>query len=178
MLGFACFPTISRAVSVCLIEFRSETRQLTTLNPTYITPTPKSVITSRIRFRFPGRVRKRSILRHFEGRIKNPCRGLLTAFSHFHIFTFSHFRFPIIISPETPSTFPYHFFQCIQSVLENYQAGRTRRIRPPLHKRRKREKNDIPSQPSNHLIHLRLMFQRLAANSIAQNPASSARSRE
>ncbi len=35
-MGFACFPTISRAVSVCLIEFRSETQQLTTLNPTYL----------------------------------------------------------------------------------------------------------------------------------------------
>ena len=45
MLGFACFPTISSALSVRLMEFRSETQQLTTLNPTYITPAPKSVIT-------------------------------------------------------------------------------------------------------------------------------------
>ena len=45
MLGFAYFPTVSRAFSVCSIEFRSETQQFTTLNPTYIPPAPKSVIT-------------------------------------------------------------------------------------------------------------------------------------
>ncbi len=43
MLGFACFPTFSCAVSVCLIEFQSETQQLTTLNPTYIPPPPPQI---------------------------------------------------------------------------------------------------------------------------------------
>ena len=54
MLGFACFPTISRALSVCLIEFGSSTQPLKTLNPTYIPPTPKSVITRKIPLAIEG----------------------------------------------------------------------------------------------------------------------------
>ncbi len=41
MLGFANFPTFSCVLSVCLIEFRSETQQLTTLNPTYNSTHPQ-----------------------------------------------------------------------------------------------------------------------------------------